>query len=98
MDCSLPGLRSLSVHGIFQARVLEWVAIPFSRDLPNPGIEARSPTLQADTYRLSHQGSLWSVNYTLTRIVIGIVSLEIGKKHPAMTWRKEQLRFFMVGE
>jgi len=27
MDCSLPGL---SVHGIFQARVLEWVAIAFS--------------------------------------------------------------------
>ena len=28
MDCSLPGS---SVHGIFQARVLEWVAIPFSK-------------------------------------------------------------------
>ena len=27
MDCSLPGF---SVHGIFQARVLEWVAIAFS--------------------------------------------------------------------
>ena len=24
------------VHGILQARILEWVAIPFSRDLPNP--------------------------------------------------------------
>ena len=28
MDCSLP---SSSVHGIFQARILEWVAISFSR-------------------------------------------------------------------
>ena len=28
MPCSLPGS---SVHGIFQARILEWVAIPFSR-------------------------------------------------------------------
>ena len=28
MDCSLPGS---SVHGIFQARVLEWVAIAFSK-------------------------------------------------------------------
>ena len=28
MDCSLPGF---SVYGIFQARVLEWVAISFSR-------------------------------------------------------------------
>ena len=40
MDCSLP--RS-SVHGIFQARILEWVAIP--GDLPDPGIEFTSPAL-----------------------------------------------------
>ena len=31
MDCSLPGS---SVHGIFQARVLEWVAIAFSEGEP----------------------------------------------------------------
>ena len=30
MDCSLPGS---SVHGIFQARILEWVAISFNRSL-----------------------------------------------------------------
>ena len=36
MDCSLPGS---SVHGIFQARVLEWVAIAFS--LNNLGEENR---------------------------------------------------------
>ena len=28
MDCSPPGS---SVHGILQARILEWVAVPFSR-------------------------------------------------------------------
>ena len=33
MDCSLPGF---SVHGIFQARILEWVAIPFSRGSSQP--------------------------------------------------------------
>ena len=33
MDCSLPGC---SVHGIFQARVLEWVAISFSRRSSQP--------------------------------------------------------------
>ena len=33
MDCSLPGS---SVHGIFQARILEWVAIPFSRGTSQP--------------------------------------------------------------
>ena len=38
-----------TVHGILQARILEWVAVPFSRGLPNPGIEPRSPALQADS-------------------------------------------------
>ena len=33
MDCSLPGS---SIHGIFQARVLEWVAISFSRGSSGP--------------------------------------------------------------
>ena len=32
-----------SVHGILQARTLEGVAMPFSRGLPNPGIEQASP-------------------------------------------------------
>ena len=35
--------------GILQARILACVAILFSRDLPNPGIELRSPALQADS-------------------------------------------------
>ena len=33
VDCSPPGL---SVHGILQARILEWVAIPFSRGSSRP--------------------------------------------------------------
>ena len=45
MDCSPP---DSSVHGIFQARILEWVAISFSRDLPDPGIELGSSASQAD--------------------------------------------------
>ena len=36
MDCSLPGS---SVHGVSQARVLEWVAISTSRVFPNTDIE-----------------------------------------------------------
>ena len=44
MDCSLPGSF---IHGIFQARVLEWVPFPSPGDLPNSGIKPRSPTLQA---------------------------------------------------
>ena len=39
MDCSLPGS---SVHGIFQARVLEWVAIAFSRYADDTTLMAES--------------------------------------------------------
>ena len=46
MDSSLPGS---SVHGILQARILDWVAIPFPRDLPDPGIKPGSPALQEDS-------------------------------------------------
>ena len=45
MNCSLP---SSFIHGILQARTLEWVDISFSRELPDQGIEPRSPTLQTD--------------------------------------------------
>ena len=49
-----------SVHGILQARILEWVA------LPDPGIEPGSPALQADClpsdrpdrHKLKHQKSM----------------------------------------
>ena len=50
MDYSLPGS---SVHGIPQARILAWVAISFSRDLPDQGIEPMppvAPALQAEFY------------------------------------------------
>ena len=46
MDRSPPGS---SVHGILQARILEWVAIPFSRGSSQTGIEPRSTALQADS-------------------------------------------------
>ena len=42
-----------------------WNGLPFSspRDLPNPGIEHRSPELQADYLPLSHQGSLVDMSH-----------------------------------
>ena len=46
MDCSPPGS---SVHGVYKARILEWVAIfYFPGHLPNPGIKPGSRTLQAE--------------------------------------------------
>ena len=41
MNCNLPGS---SVHGISQARILEWLPFPSPGNLPDPG----SPVLQAD--------------------------------------------------
>ena len=46
MDCSPPGSP---VHGILQARILEQVSFPPPVDLPDPGIEPRSPALLADS-------------------------------------------------
>ena len=42
MNCSPPGP---SVHGISQARILEWVALSSLGDLPNPGIKPMFPAL-----------------------------------------------------
>ena len=46
IDCSPPGFF---VHGILQARTLEWVVIPFSMDFPDRVMEPTSPSLQDDS-------------------------------------------------
>ena len=46
MDCSLPGS---SIHGILQARILEWVAIPFSKGPSRPRDGTQASWLQADS-------------------------------------------------
>ena len=67
MDCSSPGS---SVHGIFQARILEWVAISFSRGSSYPGIKPMSPTLAGRLYHWATrkantvQKSLYSVQFS----------------------------------
>ena len=43
------------VHAILQARILEWIAFPFSRGLSSPGIEARSSVLQVDSLPVEPQ-------------------------------------------
>ena len=45
MGCSLPGS---SVQRILQTGILEWIAISSPGNLSDPGIESRSPELQAD--------------------------------------------------
>ena len=45
-----------TVHGILQARTREWVAVSFSRGSSDPGIQPRSPALQADSLPAEPQG------------------------------------------
>ena len=53
MDSSLSGS---SVHGILQARILEWVAMPSSRESSQSRIKTTSPALQEDSLPLSPSG------------------------------------------
>ena len=58
MDHSPPGS---SVHGILQARILEWVAMPSSRDLSSPGTELvslMSPALAGGFFTTESPGKL----------------------------------------
>ena len=60
MDCSQPGS---SVHGILQERTLEWVAISFSGDLPDPGIEPEFLTFPALAGGFFTSSTIWEAQY-----------------------------------
>ena len=68
LDYSLPGS---SVHGILQARILEWVAMPSSRDCPNSGIKPASPVspaLQVDPLPAKPLGKPLVLHYQIVKI------------------------------
>ena len=71
--------------GILQARILEWVAMPSSRALPNPGIEPRSPTLLADSLPVEPPGkSLLVIHLKYSNVYMLIPkSLTIPPPHPS---------------
>ena len=69
MDCSLPGS---SVHGIFQARILEWVAISFSRRSSQPGMEPRSPHCRQTLSIWSTRSLIKDLSYFLTLMFGGL--------------------------
>ena len=55
MDCSPPGS---SVYGVFQARILEWIAVPFSSGIIlDQGLNSRLLHWQAGPLPLNHLGS-----------------------------------------
>ena len=59
VDSSPPGSF---IHGILQARILEWLPFPSPGDLPDPGIEPRSLALQADALPICTQESHFIFN------------------------------------
>ena len=73
MDYGPPGSP---VHGILQARILEWIAISFSRDLPDPGIDPRFPALQVDSLPSEPLSRKWLP----TPIFLGFPSGSDGKE------------------
>ena len=66
LDCSPLGF---SVHGILQARILEWVAMPSSRGSSNPGMEL-PPTWKMDSLPSEHQGSPYMCVYIYMYICV----------------------------
>ena len=76
MDCSLPGS---SLHGILQARVLEWVAISFSRGSSQPGNQTGVSALQADSLPIELSGKRqWfvmsiQINRAALLILVGLI-------------------------
>ena len=75
MDSSLPGF---SVHGMLQARILEWVAIPFSRRSSQLRIEPRSPYILLSYWKIPEV--FWIVSFegwSRTQRIIFRVSFSI---------------------
>ena len=66
-NCSPPGS---SVHGILQARLLEWVAFPPPGDLPNPGIKPASLMSPALVGRFFISNTAWEARPILTHFIV----------------------------
>ena len=56
---SFPMTMDYTVHEILQARILEWVAFPFSKGIPNPGIKPGLPHCRQIFYQLRHKGLIY---------------------------------------
>ena len=79
MDCSLSGS---SIHGIFQARVLEWIAISSSTGVfPTQGLNPDLPHCRQTLYRLSHQGSPKFLKLRPKLVFLKTIELALIKRH-----------------
>ena len=87
MDCA--------VHGILQARILEWVTFPFSRGSSQPRDQTRSPALQADSLPAEPQGKplhMWLALYffwvVLSWDLFWCHNLLETERFPESTWHR----------
>ena len=71
VDSNLP---DLSVHGILQARILEWVACPPSGNLPDPGIEPAFHVSCIGRQVLSTSATWECVRFVLPSVVVHSLS------------------------
>ena len=105
MDCSPPGS---SVHGVFQARILEWVAMPFSRRSPDSRIKLASLTSPAFSGWFFTQPKRWVEGIwvpvplpgrvsTTARGILRLTSLSL---FPFIHWRRrwQPTPVFLPGE
>ena len=73
------------VHGILQARILEWLAVSFSSRFSQPRDWTQvSPALQADSYLLSHKGSPGVLEWVAIPSPADLPDPEIEPRSPAL--------------
>ena len=85
MHCNPPGC---SVHGILQARILVWAAMPSSRDLPDPGIKPTSLTSS------SLAGRVFITSITWEFLVMCLLAKDI---HSMWAWPPQESNMTETG-
>ena len=69
MDCNAPGS---TVHRSFWARILGWLVISYSGDLPDPGIEPTSLASPALADRFFTIGATWETLVLISNICFSL--------------------------
>ena len=83
MDCSLPGF---SVHGTFQTRILEWVAISFSRGSSQPRDQTRVSRIVGSCFTVA------SINSAFNLLIIflalpSVLEKEMATHSSILAWK-----------
>ena len=81
-----------SVHGILQATILEWIAIPFSRRSPWPRDQTGVSCIAGSLYLLSYKGSHFLILYISFHCII-FLNWRIVQKKSLVDWWYELIKF-----